>query len=344
MQHVDLILIGFGNVGKAFAQLLLNKQNDIILTQDVELRLVGIITGRHGMAYNPDGLPVEDCLKVSEAGGRLTQHHQGELCNDALSFIRQYEADVVLETSPTNVENGQPAIDYLKAALETGKHVVSANKGPVVHAFNEIKNLAASKEKKFAFESSVLDGAPLFSMLRSGFPAAKIHGFRGILNSCSNLLLDRMRTGESLEEAVEYAQMIGIAETNPIGDIDGWDAAIKLAALITIVMGVPTTPQEIEREGIGNISPKQIEQAEYEDKRWKLICKAEMQGDKVVASVKPEMVDANSPFFTVQGTNSFLLIHSDVLPGVGLLESDPEPRTTAYGLLADVLNIVQGKI
>ena len=344
MQQVRLMLIGFGNVGKAFAQLLLSKQEEIRSTLDIDLRLVGIVTGRHGLAYNAQGLPVEACLKIAEAGGRLTQHHQGELCNDALAFIQQYDADIVLETSPTNVEDGQPAINYLKAALESGKHVVTANKGPVVHAFNEIMALAKAKQKSFAFESAVLDGAPLFAMLRSGFPAAKIHGFRGILNSCSNLLLDRMRTGDTLEDAVEYAQMIGIAETNPLGDIDGWDAAIKLAALITIVMGVPTKPQDIPREGIGNISPKQIKLAERSGKRWKLICKAEKQGDKVIASVQPEMVDANSPFYTVQGTNSFLLIHSDVLPGVGLLESDPEPRTTAYGLLADVLNIVQGNI
>jgi homoserine dehydrogenase len=344
MQQVNLLLIGFGNVGKAFAQLLLNKSEDIKNMSDIDLRLVGIITGRHGMAYNEQGLPIDACLKIAAAGGRLTQYHQGELCNDPLTFIRQYGADIVLETSPTNVDDGQPAIDYLKAALESGKHVVTANKGPVVHAFTELESMAKEKRKVFAYESSVLDGAPLFAMLRSGFPAAKIHGFRGILNSCSNLLLDRMRTGDSLEEAVEYAQMIGIAETNPLGDIDGWDAAIKLAALITIVMGVPTKPQDIPREGIGNISPKQIKQAERSGKRWKLICKAEKQGDKVVASVQPEMVDANSPFYTVQGTNSFLLVHSDVLPGVGLLESDPEPRTTAYGLMADVLNIVQGKI
>jgi homoserine dehydrogenase len=344
MQQVDIILIGFGNVGKAFAQLLLKKQDDINSSEHVNLRLVGIITGRHGMAYNADGLPVKDCIRIAEAGGRLTQHHQGELCNDALAFIREYDADIVLETSPTNVENGQPAIDYLKAALEAGKHVVTANKGPVVHAFNEIRELAVSKGKVFAYESSVLDGAPLFAMLRNGFPGAKIHGFRGILNSCSNFILDNLRTGQSLEEAIEFAQMIGIAETDPLGDIDGWDSAIKLAALITVVMGIPTTPQEIEREGIGNISRQDIEQAEYEDKRWKLICKAEQNGDTVTASVKPEMVDANSPFFTVQGTNSFVLIHSDVLPGVGLLESDPGPQTTAYGLMADVLNIVKGKI
>ena len=209
----------------------------------------------------------------------------------------------------------------------------------MVHALAELQALAEQAGRQFYYEATVMDGAPLFAMLRSGFPAAKISGFSGILNSCTNLLLERMEAGENLEEAVEYAQSIGIAETDPTGDIDGWDAAIKLAALITIVMGVPTKPQEIDREGIGRLSPKQIMDALQQGKRWKLICTAQRDGEDITAKVAPQMVGPDSPFYAVNGTNSFLLVHSDVLPGVGLLESDPKPDTTAYGLLADALNI-----
>jgi homoserine dehydrogenase len=339
MQRIDLILIGFGNVGQAFAGLLLQKQAFLRQTREVDVRLVGIVTGRHGMAYQPEGLPLEDCLESIASGKSLAKFHQGQLCSDALQFIRETPATMLLETSPTQVKDGQPAISYLKAGLSSGKHVTTANKGPVVHAFAELISLAEKTGKTFYYESTVMDGAPLFAMLRSGFPGAEITGFSGILNSCTNLLLERMSSGEELEDAITYAQSIGIAETDPTGDVDGWDAAIKLAALITIVMGIPTKPQQIEREGIANLSRAQFAQAAVEGKRWKLICTALRVGNQVTAKVAPQMVDSNSPFFTVSGTNSFLLVHSDVLPGVGLLESDPGPHTTAYGLLADVLNI-----
>jgi len=339
MVRVDLILIGFGNVGQAFARLLMQKQEMIRQTRQLDIRLVGILTGRHGMAYQGEGLPLTDCLACITEGKSLTMFHHGDICTDAMQFIRDYSSDMLLETSPTQASNGQPAISYLKAALWSGKHIITANKGPVVHAFMELQTQAKLIGKSFLYEATVMDGAPLFALLRNGFPGAEITGFSGILNSCTNLLLERMSSGEELEDAISYAQSIGIAETDPSGDVDGWDAAIKLAALITIVMGVPTKPQQIDREGIANLTRAQFAQAASEGKRWKLICQAHRQGDQVSAKVAPQMVDTGSPFYTVSGTNSFLLVHSDVLPGVGLLESDPGPHTTAYGLLADVLTI-----
>jgi homoserine dehydrogenase len=339
MKTINLILIGFGNVGQAFARLLLKKQTDIRQLQGLDVRLVGIVTGRHGKAYNAEGLDLAACLALATQGKTLESLNRGQACKDAEEFVRTFPAHIVLETSPTHSQDGEPAITYLKAALKNGKHIITANKGPVVHAFTELQALAKAAEKKFYFEATVMDGAPLYAMLRSGFPAAQINGFSGILNSCTNLLIERMEAGESLEEAVEHAQSIGIAETDPIGDIDGWDAAIKLAALITIVMGVPTKPQQVEREGIGGLSLHHIAEAARQGKRWKLICTAERRGDEIAARVSPQMVGVDSPFYAVNGTNSFLLIHSDVLPGVGLLECEPKPDTTAYGLLADVLNI-----
>jgi homoserine dehydrogenase len=341
VQRINLMLIGFGNVGQAFVRLLLQKQAEYQRMRHLDIRLVGIVTGRHGMAYDAEGLPLAACLELAAQNKRLTPLHKGQICADPLEFIKTFPADIVLETSPTRLEHGQPAISYLKAALTTGKHIVTANKGPVVHAFDELQALAKAASRKFYFEATVMDGAPLFAMLRSGFPGAQITGFSGILNSCTNLLLERMSAGESLEDAVAYAQSIGIAETDPIGDIDGWDAAIKLAALLTIVMGIPTKPQEIQREGIGGLSPHHIAEAARQGKRWKLICTAERKGNEVAARVSPQMVSVDSPFYAVNGTNSFILVHSDVLPAVGLLECEPGPHTTAYGLLADVLNIAE---
>ncbi len=140
-------------------------------------------------------------------------------------------------------------------------HAITANKGPVVHAYRELTELAQAKGRKFYFESTVMDGAPIFSLFRSALPAAQLNSFRGILNSTTNLILGRMEDGETFEDAVKYCQEIGLAETDPSGDVDGWDAAIKVAALVTVLMGVPLKPQEVDRTGIRGITAEMVAEA-----------------------------------------------------------------------------------
>jgi homoserine dehydrogenase len=153
-------------------------------------------------------------------------------------------------------------------------HAITANKGPVVHAYHELCELARTRDRKFHFESTVMDGAPIFSLFRTALPAARLESLRGILNSTTNLILGRMESGEAFDEAVKYAQKVGLAETDPSGDVDGWDAAIKVAALVTVLMGIPLKPQQVERTGIQDITPAMIAAAKAEGKRWKLVCSA----------------------------------------------------------------------
>jgi len=183
-----------------------------------------------------------------------------------------------------------------------------------------------------------MDGAPIFSLFRETLPAVHLVGFRGILNSTTNLILTRMEAGESFAQAVAYAQSIGIAETDPSGDVDGWDAAVKVAALATVLMDVPLTPQEVERTGIRDITPADIARACEAGKRWKLVCSAHREGERVIGRVGPDMVGADSTFYGVGGTSSIVQFETDVLPGLSIVETDPGPETTAYGMLADFLN------
>jgi len=211
----------------------------------------------------------------------------------------------------------------------------------VVHAYSELSALAKKAGKQFLFESAVMDGAPIFSVFREALPCSNIIGFEGILNSCTNILLELMEQGSSFEDAVAHAQSIGIAETDPSGDIDGWDASIKVAALVTVLMGTPMKPQDVDRQGIRHLTMEAIQQAKNEGKRWKLVCSAEIHNGKISAKVAPQLISPSSPLYSVSGTSSFVLFKSDVLPGLGILESNPGPETTAYGLLADMLNILK---
>ncbi len=346
MPHYKLALLGFGNVGQALTRLLLRKRSQLVDQYKVSFSVTGIATSHHGISIDPDGISLEKALEVMDhhlkpSSPSLNSISTQPIPADSLEFIRECGGDVLFENTPVNYQTGQPAIEHLQLALEMGMHAITANKGPVVHAFTHLNQLAASKGRNFFFESSVMDGAPIFSLFRSTLPTARLHSFRGILNSTTNLILNRMEVGESFDQAVAYAQSIGIAETDPSGDIDGWDAAIKVAALVTVLMGVPLTPNQVDRQGIRGISPADIAEARRRGHRWKLVCSAHRDGDGLNARVAPEMIHPESPLYRIDGTTSMVQFETDVLGSLSITESDPGPHTTAYGLLADFINAVR---
>lgn len=341
MSHYKLSLLGFGNVGQALAKLLLRKQDDLISNYGLTFTVTGIATGSHGMAIDPAGIELNRALDLMQNGTPLQELSRKPDPADSLEFIQSCEADILFENTPVNYQTGQPAIDHLQRALELGMHAITANKGPVVHAYRQLTDLAEAQDRRFYFESTVMDGAPIFSLFRSALPAARLHSFIGILNSTTNLILTRMEGGEAFEAAVAYAQQIGIAESDPSGDIDGWDAAIKVAALATVLMGIPLKPEQVERTGIGDITQRDILHARDRGQRWKLVCSAKREGQGVSASVAPQMVSPGSPLFQVDGTTSIVQFETDVLGSLSIIETDPGPDTTAYGLLADFLNAVR---
>jgi homoserine dehydrogenase len=338
--HYKLALLGFGNVGRALAELLIRKRETLETDYGVTFSVTGIATGKHGSAVDPGGIDLHKAIDFARTGATISSLSLGEPV-EGLEFVYTCGADVLFENTPVNYSTGQPALDYIRAALSAGMHVITANKGPVVHAYSDLISLAASKGVRFYFESAVMDGAPIFSLFRVALPAAHLRGFRGVLNSTTNLILSRMESGENFDDAVRYAQAIGIAETDPSGDVDGWDAAIKVAALVTVLMGEPLKPDQVDRIGIRMITPEHIRGAQRKGRRWKLVCSAERDGERVNARVAPEEVDPTSPLYTVDGTSSMVQFDSDVLGMLSIMEADPGPHTTAYGLLADFINAVK---
>jgi homoserine dehydrogenase len=341
MSHYNLAFLGFGNVGRALARLLLNKRAELQKRYQITFAASGIATKRHSILINLNGIDLEQALAVVENGGSLAELPSTHQPQDNLDFIKRSGADVLFENSPVNYQTGQPAIDHLRAALEAGMHAITANKGPVVHAYRELTELSRERGLRFFHEATVMDGAPIFSLFRETLPGARLLGLNGVLNSTTNLMLTRMEQGETFDEAVAYAQAIGVAETDPSGDIDGWDAAVKVAALVTVMMGVPLKPSEVDRQGIRAITPDEINRARQLGKRWKLVCSARRDENGVLARVAPEMVPASSPLYSVEGTTSIVQFETDVLGLLSVIESDPGPETTAYGLLADFVNAVR---
>jgi homoserine dehydrogenase len=345
MPHYRLSFIGFGNVARALVRLLERKRDLLKDTYDITYSVTGIATGRHDFAVNPDGLDVDKALELVESGQSIFSLSSFPVHN-SIDVIQHSSADVMFENSPVNTQTGQPALDHIRLALNSGQHAITANKGPVVHGYRQLMELAKSNGKRFAFESTVLGGAPVFSVFREAFPMAELSAFRGILNATTNIILSRMENGESYEDAVKYCQSIGVAETDPTNDVDGWDAAIKVAALVTVLMDTPFTPQQVNPTGIRGITSDMIANAKAEGKRYKLVCSAEKVGDTVTASVAPQLVDSSSPLYGMMGSSTGLTLRTDVILDYSITLSEKPgmqggPVETAYGLFADFVNMVK---
>jgi homoserine dehydrogenase len=343
--HYNLAFIGFGNVARALVRLLERKRRLLQSQYNITCSITGIATGRHGFAINPDGLDVNKAMELVESKQPISPLSTFPV-KGSLEVIQHSSASVMFENSPVDHHSGQPAIDHVRAALEAGQHVVTANKGTVVHGYRELSQLAKSKGRRFLFESTVLGGAPLFSVFRETFPLAELHSFKGILNATTNLILSRMENGETFEEAVKYCQSIGIAETDPSADVDGWDAAIKVAALVTVLMDVPFKPQDVERKGIREITPGMVGQAKGSGRRYKLVCSAERVGETVKARVAPELVGPSSPLYGIMNSSSGVTFRTDVLPDYSVTITEREgmqggPVETAYGLFADFVSLAK---
>ena len=343
--HYKLAFIGFGNVARALVRLLERKRDPLKQEHDITYSITGIATGRHGFAVNPNGLDIQKALELVESGKSINPLSTFQV-NDSLAVIEHSQANVMFENSPVNYDTGQPAIDHAKAALNANMHVSTANKGTVVHAFQELTALANSKNKKFMFESTVLGGTPVFSTFREAMPLAELISFKGIINATTNIILSRMEDGESFDAAVKYCQSVGVAETDPSGDVDGWDASIKVAALATVLMNTPLKPQDVERKGIREITLEMVKQAKADGKRWKLVASAERAGDQIKARVAPELVDSSSSLYGMMGSSTGLTFRTDVLPDYSVTVSEREgmkggPEETAYGLFADFVNVAK---
>lgn len=325
----NLALLGFGNVGRALVSLLERKRPDLRQTYGIKFRITGVATRRLGWIAAPGGLDPASLLHGQTPAPSGPQ--------DVRDWLRAAQANVLFEITSLNRETGQPAIDHLKAALELGAHAITANKGPVVHGYADLSALAQKCGRKFLFESTVMDGVPIFCLFRDTLPTVKVLGFRAILNSTTNLILQQMEEGSTLNRAVGKAQELGVAETDPSDDLEGWDAAVKVAALVTVLIGSPLKPHEVEREGIEELHPLAVQAARRAGRPYKLLCAARREKEGVRASVRLQQLPLSDPLAWVNGTSSAIYFETDIFPGLAITEQNPGVTETAYGLLADLV-------
>jgi len=337
----NLCFLGFGKVNRTLLRLLEDRARELRDRHDIAFRITGVAARRLGWIANANGMDTSAALALgtSQEGhdfirAATTGPRKPALAAEVKEWLVAARADVLFEATSLNVENGQPAVDYIRAALEHGAHVITANKGPVVHAYGELRDLARAHGKRFLFESTVMDGVPIFSFFDQ-LPVLHLNGFHGILNSTTNLILGEMENGLSLDEALKKAQALGVAETDATHDIDGWDAAVKTAALITVLMDIPIRLDQIDREGIRDLTTQAVRNARRDGWPYKLVCRAHRVAGGVEASVKPEKVLSTQPMARISGTSSYIYFETDIFPGLAITEENPGLYATAYGMLAD---------
>lgn len=318
---MNLALIGYGNVGRAFARLLQQRHTQF------PFRIVAIHTARHGSAFDLRGLPLEPAF--------------GPPAASVDDFLDRSAAEVVFELSPLSPADGEPAISHIRSAFARGKHVVTANKGPIAHAYADLRMEALRNGVEFRFESIVMDGAPVFNMARASLQGAEVRGFTGVLNSTSNVVIEAMERGLSLEDGIAEAQRIGIAEADPGYDIDGWDSAAKTAALANVLMDARTTPLAVETRGIRRLTPEKLADLKATGKTIRLVSRAHRGKDGLKLRVRAEVLDLTDPLASARATSNILLLHTDLMGTVGTVEMDPGVNQTAYGLLSDLIDIAR---
>ena len=315
--------------------MLIAKETELRRRYDVRWRLTGVATRRAGWVADSEGLN-----PLALLNGYWPPRAHLEVLPNIAEWLERSRADVLFETSALDPQSGQPATDHLRAALRHGAHAISANKGPVVHAYQELASLASERGKKFLCESTVMDGAPVFSLFPAGLPAVELRGFSGVLNSTTNVVLTEVEKGLSFEEAIRRAQALGIAEADPSQDLDGWDAAVKVVALAAVLMGIPVKIEQVQRTGIRELSAEKIRSVREAGMRYKLVCRAERRGAGVECSVRPELLLASDPLANLEGASSAIRFDLDVF-SFSIVEHNPGIEATAYGLLADFLRAVR---
>jgi homoserine dehydrogenase len=337
-----LCFLGFGNVNRSLVRLLEARRAELRERYEIDYRVTGVASRRLGWITSRHGFGSAAALALNPAapGSGKVPAGSDTSATNVREWLEAAQGDVLFEATSLNAVTGQPAIDYLRAALERRAHAITANKGPVVHAYDHLTELAHAMQRRFLFESTVMDGVPIFSLFREALPVLSLKGFRGVLNSTTNVILTGMEEGMSFDAALKKAQDAGVAETDAANDIDGWDAMVKVAALVRVLMGVKLSLGEIRRQGIRGLSGEIVRAARAEGRPYKLLCQARRMAKGVEASVTPERVPLTDPLALVAGASSAVYFETDIFPGLGILEDRPGPDATAYGMMSDFVRAV----
>lgn len=339
MKTVRLALIGFGNVGQGFAHILSRDGQSLRKQYGLDFKIVAISDLLKGSLYQRAGLDPDELLEAVRQTGDFSTMNAEKPGWDALQTIQNAPCEALVEISYTNLQTGEPALSHIEQALRLGKHVVTTNKGPVALRYAELTQLAQEHGCQLGVEGTVMSGTPAIHLGLDLLRDAGIHGVHGILNGTSNFILTQMEAGLSYAEALRQAQELGYAEADPSGDVEGYDAAGKLAILSAVLFGQSLPLERIQRQGITGLTQADIASAAARGERWKLVASLERRGETLQARVAPTSLPLSHPLAGVGGATNALAYTTELLGQVTLIGPGAGRLETGYALLTDLLGI-----
>ncbi len=339
MKTVRLGLIGFGNVGQGFAQILRDFGQDYARKYGIQFTIIAINDARLGSLYAPEGLAPGALLEHVGRSGSLKGMAGEKPGWDALALIRESGADAIVELSYTNLQTGEPAASHIAEALGRGQHVVTTNKGPVALHYARLAALAQLHGVQLGVEGTVMSGTPTLRLGRELLAPAGILSVQGILNGTTNFILTRMEAGAAYPQALAEAQALGYAEADPTGDVEGFDAAGKVVILANLLLGAGIGMADVDRQGITQLTPADIASAHAAGERWKLIGALETGPGGLKASVSPMRLPLANPLAGVSGATNAILFHTRLLGDVTLIGPGAGRLETGYAIVEDLLTI-----
>ena len=344
LMQVRCLLIGLGNVGRRFLELVDRKRDTLELVLGLDLVVVGA-ADTSGAAICASGLDPRQIMQFKATGQGVADYPDwGQRGLSALEMIQAADATcdcgLLLEASPANLTDGQPGLSCIEEAIARGMHVVTANKAPLVLAFSHLMGLARAHGVRLGFDATVAGGLPAVNVGQRDLAAAHIHRLEGVLNLTTNYILTRMAdSGLSYDEALADAQAAGHAETDPRLDVEGWDAANKLVILAHSVLGYPARLDDVSVEGILGVTAEMLGQSAVEGKRIKLVATAEEEGDGYRLSVQPTWLEVKHPLAQLGPKQMGIVYHTDISGVISATIVEETPIPTASAMLRDVVDI-----
>ena len=358
LRTIRLCLLGFGSVARAFCALLAEQER--VLAARHGLRVLVTAAGtRQGSLLAPQGMTPAAVLAA--IGERPAPPQAARPAAELLSASR---ADVLVELTVMEEDFAPVATGHIETAFGLGMDVVTANKGPIAWNWRRVAAAAEAAGRRIRFESTVMDGLPVFSLLELALPDCRLLGFEAVFNATTNYIIDAMGIGRSFDEALAHVQAEGYAEADPAHDIDGWDAACKAAALANVAMDAGITPADIDKQSLRDVPLKRIAQARSNGNRLRLVTTVwretpdgvapeadpaglrhprrspdSLPAGAVRGHVRATELDIDHPLAPVGGESLGAILHTDLMADVFVCEIAGLVPQTAYGVYADLLHL-----
>lgn len=331
----NIALAGCGNVGTALLEILHEKRGELAEKYGFDFKVTLITDLMKGTIMDSSGLDLSavlDAIRTTHSFAGLPQ-----TVGTFQELLEKSDATMLAEATPTDLKTGEPGLTHIKAALSRGIHVTTSNKGPIAIALDELKELGRNCGASLRYEGVVMSGTPLLQMIEDGMAGCTVQKIEGILNGTTNFILTKMEAGASYAEALEEATALGYAEADPSGDVEGWDAAVKVSILSKIIFGKEIPVSDVSRRGITDITPEKIKESNDAGYRVKLIAGIDITPHGVSAYVTPKEIPMSHPLSSIGGATNAVTITTDNLGEVTLIGPGAGRRETGQALLVDLI-------